>query len=56
MLLKEQLDTAVGSAILDKRYLQAGIKPKSEMHLKRHDTELMDSSLLSSLIIFINSC
>ena len=45
MLPKGQLDTVVGSAILDKQYLQAGIKPKREMHLKRYDTELMDSSL-----------
>ena len=51
MLPKGQLDTVVGSAILDKQYLQAGMKPKREMHLKRYATELMDSSLLSSLII-----
>lgn len=55
MLLKGQLDTVVGSAILVKWYLQAGEKPKSEMHFKGQDTELLDSSLLSSLIVFINS-
>lgn len=50
------VNMAVGSAILDKQYPQAGMKPKREKHLKRYETELMESSLLSSLIIFIDSC
>lgn len=50
------MNMAVGSAILDKQYPQAGMKPKREKHLKRYETELMESSLLSSLIIFIDSC
>ena len=52
---KGQLDTVVGSASLDKQYLQAGMKLKREMHFQRYDAELMDSSLLSSLFSLIHA-